>query len=90
MKAAINVIGPNGELVTAGNPIPDDWPNDVRASLLATGGAEPEAADTGPADTGPEEEVTVVEGTAEPPPGPADRRRRRRSKASDPAPTEEG
>lgn len=55
MKAAVNVIGPDGQLVIAGNDIPDDWPDDFRQSLVATGGAVG---------------VDVVPGTPDPPPPP--------------------
>ena len=39
LKAAVNVHGPKGELVKAGEDIPDDWPDDLKDSLKKTGGA---------------------------------------------------
>lgn len=43
-KALVNIHGPDGELVLAGEPLPEDWPPELIESLLATGGAE-EATD---------------------------------------------
>lgn len=59
--AAVNITGPNGEILVAADPdnneIPDDWPEEFVTSLLETGGAvEVEDADT-VADIVPEEEA---------------------------------
>ncbi len=39
LYACVNIHGPDGELVKAGQPLPDDWDTDIVASLKATGGA---------------------------------------------------
>lgn len=39
LKASVNIHGPNGELVKAGEEIPDDWPEEFVESLKKTGGA---------------------------------------------------
>lgn len=38
--ALTNIIGPKGQLIEAGQAIPDDWPDDVVASLVESGGAK--------------------------------------------------
>lgn len=38
-RAVVNVYGPDGEFVAAGDTIPDTWDRDFVLSLLATGGA---------------------------------------------------
>lgn len=40
LLAKVNIHGPNGELVKAGEEIPSDWPDDFIKSLKETGGAE--------------------------------------------------
>lgn len=42
LVAAVNIIGPVGELILAGQPLPDDWPTELVESLVDTGGAEEE------------------------------------------------
>lgn len=38
--ALVNVIGPDGLLLVAGQPIPQDWPSEILECLLETGGAQ--------------------------------------------------
>ncbi len=40
--ALVNVHGPIGELVLAGEPIPEDWPEEVKLGLINSGGAADE------------------------------------------------
>lgn len=42
LVAAVNIIGPEGELIVAGMAVPEDWPPELLESLVATGGAEEE------------------------------------------------
>jgi len=39
MWAATNIVGPDGTTILAGQPVPDDWPPELRQALLDTGGA---------------------------------------------------
>lgn len=39
LKALVNIHGPDGELVKAGEEIPADWPEELVKSLKETGGA---------------------------------------------------
>ena len=39
LKANVNIVGPNGELVKAGDEIPEDWDEEFVQSLKDTGGA---------------------------------------------------
>lgn len=43
MRATVNIIGPDGELVLAGAEVPTDWPQEFLDSLAASGGTEPDA-----------------------------------------------
>lgn len=46
LLAKVNIHGPNGELVKAGEEIPADWPDDLIKALKETGGAEIGRKDT--------------------------------------------
>lgn len=39
LKAVVNIHGPDGELIKAGEEIPEDWPEEFVQSLKDTGGA---------------------------------------------------
>lgn len=39
LVAVVNVVGPDGDQVDAGQPIPADWPEVYRRALYETGGA---------------------------------------------------
>jgi hypothetical protein len=39
LKAAVNIHGPDGELVKEGEEIPEDWPEDLKKALKESGGA---------------------------------------------------
>ena len=41
--AAVNIIGPDGVLLLAGQPIPDRWHDDYVDSLVESGGATHDA-----------------------------------------------
>lgn len=40
LRALVNVIGPSGELIEAGSPIPAEWPQEFQDALESSGGAE--------------------------------------------------
>jgi hypothetical protein len=41
---AVNIIGPDGQLVLAGEPVPEGWPDELAAELGAQGALGPPIA----------------------------------------------